>query len=91
MWDEGFINRLAAVLAAHVTKLVTEQIKTAPEMRVAPRIMTISQTAGYLGRSVAAIERMIHKGQLKGCILRADRRVHVDKVALDEWITRNRL
>jgi len=89
MWDEGFIRRLAAVLAAQVTKLVIELIQKSPEMRVAPRLLSVPQAADYLGRSEQSIQHLIFRREIP--VVRCGRRVHLDKVELDRWIERNKV
>jgi len=51
---------------------------------VRPRLLTVEQAAGYIGRSKEAVQHMISSGKLP--TVRADRRVFVDLEDLDCWI-----
>ncbi|HEY4360346.1 MAG TPA: hypothetical protein VGN17_05235 [Bryobacteraceae bacterium] len=51
-----------------------------------PRLMTLEQTAVYIGRTKSAVEKMVFHGKLDGCLHRIDRRVYVDRWKLDRMI-----
>src|SRR5438046_351117 len=53
---------------------------------VPKRLMTVEETARYLGRTKSAVEHLIHRRGLPGCIVRLDGRVYVDRIALDKLI-----
>jgi excisionase family DNA binding protein len=55
---------------------------------IRPRLLTISEAAVYLGRSVPAIRELIWRGELP--IIRPDRRIHLDLFDLDKWIEKNK-
>ncbi len=56
---------------------------------IQPRLLSVMETATYLGRSVVAIRELIWKGDLP--IVRRDRRIHLDKNDLDAWIDRHKM
>jgi excisionase family DNA binding protein len=51
---------------------------------VTPRLLTVEQAAIYLGRTESAIRHMTASGELP--VVRADRRVFLDRTDLDQWI-----
>lgn len=53
---------------------------------VPKRLLTVEEAAHYMGRSKSAVEHLIHRNNLAGCICRLDGRVYVDRVALDKKI-----
>ena len=52
-----------------------------------PRLLTVAQAAEYLGRSKSGIEHLIFNDQIP--VVRTGRRVHLDRLQLDEWIRNN--
>lgn len=52
------------------------------------RLMTIEQAAAYLGRTPEATQHLTSSGKIP--TVRADRRVFVDRLDLDQWITDNK-
>jgi len=63
-------------------------LKMAVRESIRPRLLTISEAAVYLGRSVPAIRELIWRGELP--IIRPDRRIHLDLFDLDKWIEKNK-
>jgi excisionase family DNA binding protein len=53
-----------------------------------PRLLSVKEAAGYLGRSMASLRHMIADGGLP--IVRSDHRVFLDIRELDKWIDENR-
>jgi excisionase family DNA binding protein len=90
MWlSDDDIKKLAFVVAQHVKRHLAESggQSKAPQ----PRLMTVEETAIYLGRTKSAIEHLVHNGGLDGCLVRKNRRVHVDRFALDKWCETHRV
>ena len=52
-----------------------------------PRLMDLSETAVYLGRSISAVTHLVNKGKLP--ITKLDGKVQVDRLALDKLIEKN--
>lgn len=48
------------------------------------RLLTIKETAEYLGRSVWSVRELIWKGELP--IVRVGKRIHLDIYELDTWV-----
>ena len=53
-----------------------------------PRLLTVEQTAAYLGRTNEAVQHMASSGKLP--TVRADRRLFFDRQDLDQWIKDNK-
>src|SRR5262249_33271450 len=51
-----------------------------------PRLLTMEQAAEYMGRTKSAGEKLVFRNELPGCVVRRDRRVMIDRVALDSLI-----
>jgi excisionase family DNA binding protein len=62
--------------------------KMAVREPIQPRLLSVMETAVYLGRSVVAIRELIWKGDLP--IVKRDRRIHLDKNDLDAWINQHK-
>lgn len=62
-----------------------------PSKAPLPRLLTVEQAADYIGRTKSAVEHMIHRGELSGCLVRRDRRVHLDRLAIDRWLDTHRI
>jgi excisionase family DNA binding protein len=72
-------DRLLEILAEKlVAKLIREP------NRLYPRLLTIEQAAVYLGCPVEALQEWISCCKL--AVVRAGRRVFLDRVDLDKWI-----
>jgi len=52
------------------------------------RLLTVSETSKYLGRSIAAIRKLQWRGELP--FIRTDRRIFFDIFDLDNWIQKNK-
>ena len=74
MFDKEFIDELADAIASRVRVAVAQ----------GPRLMTIKQTAEYIGRSPDAVEMLIRRGVIPAT--KIDGRVQVDRAALDKLI-----
>lgn len=57
--------------------------------RLYPRLLTIDQAAVYLGQTREAIQDLTTAGKIP--TVRADRRVYLDRLDLDQWIEDNKL
>ena len=53
------------------------------------RLLTVKETAEYLGRSEAAIRELVWHGKIG--YIRTDRRIMFDIRDLDKWIDENRV
>jgi len=60
-----------------------------PHFPLKKRLYSISEAAEYLGRSVWSVRELIWHGKLPS--VKADRRVHLDIIDLDQWIERNKV
>ncbi len=52
------------------------------------RLLTVSEAATYLGRSVPSIRELIWSGSLP--YVKVGRRIHLDVFDLDAWIERHK-
>ena len=66
-------------LAAHVSNSVRQ---------VQPALLNVKEAAVYLGRSEQAVQHLIFDKQVP--VVRAGRRVHIDRKDLDNWIEQNK-
>jgi excisionase family DNA binding protein len=86
MREPGFT--LEALLDAMAEKIVakvrTEVGAGCLSATVAPRLLTVEQAAGYLGRSKEAVEHMVANAKFP--TVRIDRRVFIDVHDLDRLI-----
>jgi excisionase family DNA binding protein len=76
---EQVVARVKADIAAHMTQVVG---------RVQPALLNVKEAAIYLGRSEQAIQHLIFQKDLP--VVRAGRRVHLDRKDLDAWIEKNK-
>ena len=53
-----------------------------------PMLLTVKDAAIYLGRTEQAIQHLIFSHELP--VVRAGRRVHLDRRDLDAWIEKNK-
>jgi excisionase family DNA binding protein len=90
MASGGFdMNALMDALAKRVADEVCARLSQGSTgAAVRPRLMTVEQSAAYLGRSKEAVEHMLAGGKLP--TVRADRRVFLDVRDLDRWIEQNK-
>ena len=83
------------LLVSSISEQVTKRIETALLARmehearsIQPALLNVKDAAVYLGRSEQAVQHMIFQKELP--VVRAGRRVHLDRKALDAWIERNK-
>ena len=90
MWfEDDDIKKLGAILALHLKRHLAES--GGQGKGPLPRLMTVEQTADYIGRTKSAVEKMVFRNELNGCVVRRDRRVFIDRIALDKWIETHRV
>jgi len=76
-------DRLMEVLAEKLaTRLLQEP------SRLYPRLLTLDQAAVYLGRTREDVQQLSISGKVP--TVRADRRVFMDRLDLDQWIDENK-
>jgi excisionase family DNA binding protein len=78
---EAFLDAVAERVAA---KVRNELGPGGLSATVAPRLLTVEQAAGYLGRSKEAVEHMVASGKIP--TVRTDRRVFIDVRDMDRLI-----
>ena len=82
------------LLVNAIAERVTAQVKAAIEAhisashRVQPVLLNVKDAAAYLGRSEQAVQHLIFQKELP--VVRAGRRVHLDRRDLDAWIEKNK-
>jgi len=79
-----FLRVLAVFIAAEVSAKLTQS--QAQPLR--PRLLTVDQAAGYLGRTTKAVRHLIHQGSFP--LVRTGSRVMFDLQDLDQWIEQNK-
>jgi excisionase family DNA binding protein len=67
---------------------VAERLRTTPPLHDRQRLMSVAQAAKYLARSKQSVHRLTASGALP--VVRADRRVFLDREDLDQFISRNK-
>ena len=80
------VNRVAALIASRVQSRIAASAELS---RITPRLLTVKEAAGYIGRTEQAVQHLIHKRDL--IVVRRGRRVHVDRADLDRWIDANKM
>ena len=82
MFDPKTLDQLAQALVARMIP----PLQTAPPSgsKVAPRLLTVKQTAEYLGRSVSAIYKLRARREI-ACVIHG-RNLRFDRIELDRWI-----
>jgi hypothetical protein len=78
VFDEAFIEQLAAAVAAKLPK---------PPSGRWPELMSIKDAAEYMGRSEGGIRHLIEAGLLPVC--KIDARVQIRRVDMDRVIERH--
>ncbi len=79
------IDVLLDALADRVAERVSERLNgLSASTTMKPRLLTVEQAAGYLGRSKASVQHLISDGAIP--TVRHDRRVFLDIRDLDKWI-----
>jgi excisionase family DNA binding protein len=82
-------EKAIAEVAARIATRIIPQMKEMNNGRIAPRMMTVKQTAEYTGRTVSSINHLVHRRQIP--VVRIGRRVHIDRNDLDRWIESNKV
>jgi excisionase family DNA binding protein len=82
------IEGLLDDLADRVADRLAERFSASGARAVSPRLLTVEQAAGYLGRSKASVQHMVSERVLP--TVRSDRRVFLDIQDLDRWIDRHK-
>jgi excisionase family DNA binding protein len=79
-----------AILVKAVAEQVASMLKgqLARPAEIQPVLLTVKQTAVYLGRSEQSIQHLIFHRELP--VVRVGRRVHLDRRDLDLWIEKNK-
>ena len=75
----------------HVLNLLADKVAKRLALdtgRVQPRLLPIDQAAAYIGRTPEAMQHLVSSGKIP--TVRADRRVFIDRLDLDAWITDNK-
>jgi hypothetical protein len=80
MFDENFVQALSTEIAQQVKKELRRETGL-------KRLMTLPETATYLGRSVGAIEQLIKRGTLP--VTKIDGKRQIDRLVLDRIIDDN--
>ena len=86
MFDEVFVTELASQIAA---KIMPQIHSGNGRSKAAPRLLTVQDAATYIGRTVQAVQHLIHRREL--VVVRKGRRVHLDRGDLDRWIEANKV
>jgi excisionase family DNA binding protein len=79
---------LVKAVAAEVASMLKEEIARTAGHEVQPILLTVKQTAVYLGRSEQSVQHLIFQKELP--VVRIGRRVHLDRRDLDAWIEKNK-
>lgn len=74
-------DELAKLVNLLVAELKKEKLLTA----ALPRLMTLEETAVYLGRSLRAVTHLVAKGKIPPT--KFDSKIMIDRVVLDKLIT----
>ena len=85
------VARTIEMFATKVAERVEERILDRLEHLVPPMqpmLLTVKDAAIYLGRTEQAIQHLIFSHELP--VVRAGRRVHLDRRDLDAWIEKNK-
>lgn len=83
------LDGLAKEIAEEVAGLIRSDLARLSEPTIQPALLTVKQTAVYLGRSEQSIQHLIFQRELP--VVRVGRRVHLDRRDLDVWIERNKI
>jgi excisionase family DNA binding protein len=81
---DALIERMAEKVATRLQNM--DQGGACGDVR--PRLLTVEQSAVYIGRTKDAVQHMIASGKLP--TVRSDRRVFIDIQDLDTWIQENK-
>ena len=86
MFDERFIDALAAALAPAVAARLEDRLGNG-NGGIVERLKTVEKAAIYLGRSKASVQHLIAQRRLP--VVREGGRVFLDVRELDRWIAAN--
>jgi excisionase family DNA binding protein len=81
---EALIERMAEKVATRLQN----GYQGMAQGEVRPRLLTVEQSAVYIGRTKEAVQHIIASGKLS--TVRSDRRVFIDIRDLDTWIEENK-
>jgi excisionase family DNA binding protein len=81
------VGSIAQQVAAQVKASIAEHVAHIAG-RVQPALLSVKDAAIYLGRSEQAVQHLIFQKELP--VVRAGRRVHLDRKDLDAWIEKNK-
>ena len=70
-----------------MANLLAEKLNLRKPPALVPRLMDITATAVYMGRSVSGVTHMVKRGLLP--ITRLDSKIQIDRIALDKLIAEN--
>jgi excisionase family DNA binding protein len=81
--DDLTFDRLLELLAEKLAIKLSQE-----PSRLCPRLLTVEQSAGYLGRTPEAIQHLTSSGQIP--TVRDGRLVFLDRLDLDRWINEHK-
>ena len=84
---KSLVSTIAEEVAAKVKSEITFHMEHTAA-RVRPTLLSVKESAVYLGRSEQAVQHLIFEKQLP--VVRVGRRVHLDRRDLDSWIEKNK-
>ena len=92
MTSNSDINTMATlrIISGAVSDLIAAQSRQRPaepgreDGKVRPRLLTVEDSAIYIGRTKKAVQHLIASFKLR--TVKSDRRVFLDRDDLDEWI-----
>jgi excisionase family DNA binding protein len=79
---------LIEMLAKAVSEQILKHLPTGQASSIQPMLLSVAESAVYLGRSPQAIQHLIFDKSLP--VVRVGRRVHLDRRDLDKWIEQNK-
>lgn len=86
--ENSAINALVDAIAGRVALHIKGELAQLMAPRILPALLTVKEAAVYIGRSEQAIQHLIFQRELP--VVRAGRRVHLDRRDLDRWIENNK-
>ena len=85
---DATMSILAKALAAELSGMLKAEIEQFSTRSIAPALLTVKEAGIYLGRSEQSIQHLIFEKQIP--VVRAGRRVHLDRRDLDTFIEKNK-
>jgi excisionase family DNA binding protein len=79
--DDILVMKLAQTISAEI-------LKHLPAPTIQPVLLTVRESATYLGRSEQSVQHLVFERILP--TVRVGRRVHLHRVDLDKWIEKNK-